>query len=100
MKVHGERRKNAPDRRIEDTAEFPLLDGEGVWVVTERRRERGQRSGMDDYAAQAGLITPVLTGGVLLLTGFWILLKYSVIEAPAWLPAWILYPEILIEYLF
>ena len=99
MEVHDERRKNAPDRRVADTAEFPLRDGDGTWVVTERRERRDRRAGVDDYAAQTGLITPLVSGGVLLLlTGLWILLRYEIIEAPSWLPVWILYPETLIDY--
>jgi hypothetical protein len=56
---------------------------------------------VDDYAAQTGLISPILTGGILLsLVVFWALLRYGIIDAPGWFPFWILYPEALIDYLF
>jgi hypothetical protein len=100
IKVHDERRKNVTDRRAEDSAEFPLRDEDGMWVVTERREGRGRRSGVDDYAAQTGLITPILLGGVLLLAGVWVLLRFGMIDAPSWLPIWILFPETLIDRLF
>jgi hypothetical protein len=53
---------------------------------------------VDDYTAQSGLISPILSAGVLLLAGLWVLIRYNMIDAPSWLPLWILYPETLIEY--
>ena len=99
MEVHDERRQNVPDRRIEDTDEFPVRDEEGTWVVTERRHGRGRRSGVDDYMAQTGVITPILSWAVLLLAGFWVMMRYGMINVPSWLPLWILYPETLIGHL-
>ena len=100
MKVHNEQRKNIPDRRVASTAEFPLQDRGGTWVVTERRQEGYRRSGLDDsMTVQAGWITPTLPGGLLILAGLWILIRSGIINTPSWLPVWTLYPEILIEHL-
>ena len=100
MEVHEEQRKNVPDRRVKDTAVFPLQDQDETWVVTERRKGGGRRSGLDDaMVVQTGLITPILLGSVLILAGFWILIRSGIINEPSWLPIWILYPEILIGHL-
>jgi hypothetical protein len=98
MEVYDERRKNVPDRRAAGTAEFPLRDGDGMWVVTERRVARDRRSGVSDYKAQTGFITLILPASVLILAVLWVLIRFGMIDAPSWLPIWILYPETLIEY--
>lgn len=101
MEVNEERRKNVPDRRVKDTAVFPLQDKDLTWVVTERRKGRGRRSGLDDaMVVQTGLIMPILLGSVMILAGFLIMIRSDIIDAPSWLPVWLLYPEILIRRLY
>lgn len=93
-------RKRGPDRRVSRAAEFPLQDGQGNWIVTDRRK--GDRRASDrEAAAHARLMVYVRVLLVVLVVVVMpvVLIRAGIITAPPWLPLWVLYPELFIQRL-